>query len=202
MKYNKFVGLLLIAIAVFVVGFYFYTSQTTKQSQEENQKLKKELSIEKKQKQETKEKVKRLDKQNLVQEQETIRDVAKNFLIQMYTSSPDMNDKERYEEIQKYAEKKLVDKYFGPTRKSPIVYDTKVADINVYTEKFTTMDDTYKVYGTLKQIINDSEGKEVSNRLITMEMKLKYQDNKWLVNEFTQFDENKVETTEEPSKTK
>lgn len=114
---------------------------------------------------------------------EEINKLTKNFLEKMYVSNPGMNDKKRYEEIQKYAVKKLVDKYFGLTRKSPIIYDTKIKELKIHSIQFNIQKCIYYVNVSFN-LISISNSEVIINEIKSIELEIVKSNDRFLVNDF------------------
>ncbi len=196
MNDKKYVGLLMIVLGLGVIALFLYLSQGSKNIEKENEELKKQIQDVKSE--ELKKTSAKTNSAETVEQTnfEDVKQVSENFITLLYTSNVDTNDKDRYEAIKKVATLNIADEYFGEKRTSPIIYDTTVDDLEIYNDTETSGNNETKTFATLYQNVKDSNGKEISNRKVAMEITLIKESGTWKVNSFEQFDEAKIKNEE------
>ncbi|RAK47845.1 hypothetical protein BHX94_12240 (plasmid) [Macrococcoides bohemicum] len=188
--------LILLAILVTLGGILFYIlSDLSKDNEKNTNALKQELRKEKNKVAKQDEVIKRMEKDNVDYEYQLIMDRSKEFVKLLYQTSPDMNDKERKRNAELLADEKLVEKFFGNERKNPVIYDTKIKDLKVYTEPYSPSKKEYRIMITLLQQVKGTDKKVIDERKVASELKLKQKESTkgWYVDSFEQFDEQERE---------
>lgn len=188
---KKILGVTFLIIALGIIAIYMI-DMNNKETKEQNQTLheaNKELKKSNKSKQDI---IERLDKDNIKEEEKSVRKQGENFVEIMYKSNPNTDDKQRYDDAKKVMTNELANKYFGKKRKSPIKYKTDIQDVNIYNDEYSPAKKEYKMFATLKQVIQDGDGTLNSQRELVSEMDLKQTKDGWKVKGFKQIGEEEI----------
>ena len=178
--------LILLVLILLIVYFVIENNNTYETTNNELKNTITKLNNENDNKQEL---IERLDRKNVIKEEATVRNRAKEFVEILYVMSPNINDKERYSKAKKVMNKNLADQYFGEKRKSPIKYETDIKNVRIYSERYSPKKESYHMFLTLTQEIKKPDGSVDSSRKVASELDLKQKNEEWKVTNFKQFSE-------------
>ncbi|MBF7018261.1 hypothetical protein [Staphylococcus durrellii] len=188
---SKILGVTFLIIALGIIAMYMI-NMSNKETKEQNETLQQSNSQLKKSNKSKQEIIERLDEDNVKKEEKEVRKQGKDFIDTLYISDPKTNDKKRYEEAKKVMTSELANKYFGDKRKTPIKYKTDIQDVNIYNDEYSPAKKEYKMFATLKQVIQDPDGTLNSQRDLVSEIDLVQTKDGWKVKKFKQIGEEEI----------